>query len=150
MFRWLLLLFLVVPLVEIYVLIQVGTVVGALPTVLLVVLTAVLGAALMRLQGFSTLARVQASLNRGEIPATELVEGAILLVSGALLLTPGFVTDAVGFACLVPPWRTALARWLLGRGIARFHVHTENGPRRGRRDTQRGRVIEGEYRRDDQ
>ncbi|NIR32533.1 MAG: FxsA family protein [Gammaproteobacteria bacterium] len=148
MFRWLLLLFLVVPLVEIYVLIQVGSVVGALPTVLLVVLTAVLGAALMRLQGFSTLARVQASLNRGEIPATELVEGAILLVSGALLLTPGFVTDAVGFACLVPPWRTAMARWLLRRGIARFHVRTQGDTRRGRGE--RGRVIEGEYRRDDQ
>ncbi len=153
MFRWLLLLFLVVPLVEIYVLIQVGTVVGAFPTVLLVVLTAVLGAALMRLQGFSTLARVQASLNRGEIPATELVEGAILLVAGALLLTPGFVTDAVGFACLVPPWRTALARWLLARGIARFRAEAQaqararRGP--GERDSQRGRVIEGEYRRDE-
>lgn len=149
MFRWLLLLFLLVPLIEIYVLIKVGGLVGALPTVLLVVLTAVLGAALMRMQGLSTLARVRTSLDRGEIPATELVEGALILIAGALLLTPGFVTDAAGFACLVPPWRRLLARWLLARGIARLHVQGHARQAGGQRGA-RGRVIEGEYRRDDE
>jgi UPF0716 protein FxsA len=147
LFRWLLLVFLLVPLGEIYVLIKVGSIVGALPTVALVVFTAVLGAALMRAQGFSTLARVQASLDRGELPATELVEGALILLAGALLLTPGFITDTVGFVCLVPPWRRALARWLLARGVGRFQVHLHGRPDQSPGARDRGRVIEGEYRR---
>jgi len=95
-FRYLFLLFLLVPLVEIYFLIQVGKVIGAGWTVFFVVFTAVLGAALLRVQGLSTLNRVQRSLERGRLPAVELLEGLMLLVAGALLLTPGFVTDAIG------------------------------------------------------
>jgi UPF0716 protein FxsA len=153
LFRWLLLVFLLVPLGEIYVLIKVGSIVGALPTVALVVFTAVLGAALMRAQGFSTLARVQASLDRGELPATELVEGALILLAGALLLTPGFITDTVGFVCLVPPWRRGpprgggAPRGLLARGVGRFQVHLHGRPDQSPGARDRGRVIEGEYRR---
>ncbi|MCK5189203.1 MAG: FxsA family protein, partial [Methylococcales bacterium] len=80
--------FLVVPFVEIYLLLQIGGLVGVMPTVLLVVFTAVLGAWLLRRQGFATFQRFQASLAQGEIPAYEMIEGPILLVGGALLLTP--------------------------------------------------------------
>ena len=139
--HWLFLLFLTVPLAEIYVLLEVGGLIGALPTVGAVVLTAVIGAALVRIQGFSTLAQIRESLNRGEVPAVALVEGAFLLVAGALLLTPGFITDAVGFACLCPPLRRFLiTEYLLEKLVV--------AGRRSRspRDPD---VIEGEFRRED-
>lgn len=108
-FAILLLLLLTVPMIEIYVLIEVGRAIGSVSTVILVVLTAVAGAWLLRWQGLVTLARVRSALERGEIPALELVEGLLLLVTGALLLTPGFVTDVVGFAVLIPPLRRLVA-----------------------------------------
>ncbi|GAB4289926.1 MAG: FxsA family protein [Methylophaga sp.] len=113
MFRFLFLLFLLVPLIEIYFLIQVGKVIGAGWTVFLVVGTAVLGAFLLRLQGFSTLQRAQTVMASGQIPAVEMLEGLTLLISGALLLTPGFVTDALGFMLLIPPVRQGLIRQML-------------------------------------
>lgn len=91
------------------ILIEVGGLVGALPTVGLVVLTAVVGVWLLRLEGLSTLMRVQEKLNQGEIPETELLEGIMLIFGGALLLTPGFVTDTAGFVCLIPMLRRPLA-----------------------------------------
>lgn len=100
-FYILFLLFLGIPLLEIYLLIEVGAKIGALPTVFLVVFTAVLGVFLLRIQGFSTLTRLRGTLAQGGIPAVEMLEGAVLLVTGALLLTPGFFTDALGFLCLV-------------------------------------------------
>ncbi len=148
MFRILFLAFLLVPLLEIYLLIKVGGVIGAWPTVFLVVLTAVVGAFLLRLQGFSTLARMQAALARGELPAQELLEGAVLLVAGALLLTPGFFTDALGFCALVPKLRQALARWLMARLLARitpFPPDDFPGQGNGRGP----RVLDGEWRRED-
>ena len=114
-FGLLLALFVSVPLVEIYFLIKVGSFIGATSTILLVLLTAMLGAFLVRVQGLSTLAKVQTSLSRGEIPATELIEGLILLLTGVLLLTPGFFTDALGFLCLVPRIRHRIARSALQR-----------------------------------
>lgn len=140
MFRILLLIFLLVPIAEIYVLISVGGVIGVGWTVFLVVFTAVLGAALVRRQGFATLQRVQASLDRGELPATELLEGLVLLAAGALLLTPGFITDAIGFACLTPPLRRALIRWALAKGVVQS-VHGRTRPNRPV-----DRPLEGEYR----
>lgn len=109
--------FLIVPLVEIYLLIEIGGVIGAGWTIFLVVFTAVLGAQLVRRQGLATLRRVQASLQRDELPALELLEGLCLLVAGALLLTPGFFTDAIGFACLVPSLRTTILRQVLRRAV---------------------------------
>ncbi len=94
-----------------YLLIRVGGYFGALPTIALVMLTAIIGVALLRRQGAATLLRANERLNAGEVPAGEMIEGVMLAVSGALLLTPGFVTDAVGFALLVP----AARRWLVGR-----------------------------------
>lgn len=117
MFRILFLLFLTVPLVEIYFLIQVGQEIGALSTVLLCILTAALGAVLLRIQGMLTLLRAREQLGRGEIPADKLLEGLILLISGVLLLTPGFVTDVIGFLCLVPSLRSLLAMKMLHRAF---------------------------------
>lgn len=114
-FHWLLAVFLLVPLAEIYVLLKVGGVLGALNTIVLVVLTAVVGAALMRAQGFSTVQKVQQLLAVGEIPAIAIVEGAFILVAGALLLTPGFITDFIGFCCLFPALRQTLIRRMLFR-----------------------------------
>jgi len=108
-------LFLAIPLLEIYLLIEVGGMIGAFPTVFMVVFTAVLGAWLLRIQGFATLNRVRRTVADGGIPAIELLEAAVLLVSGALLLTPGFFTDAIGFICLVPSFRRTMIRWTIGR-----------------------------------
>lgn len=117
MFRILIILFLTVPLLEIFLLLKVGSLIGALWTVVLVVLTAVIGVSLLRMQGISTIQRLQACTARGEPPAIPMIEGAFLLFAGALLLTPGFFTDAVGFAILFPPFRQYLAMQILTRGI---------------------------------
>ncbi|MCW9023543.1 MAG: FxsA family protein [Gammaproteobacteria bacterium] len=116
-FRILFLLFLTIPLIEIYLLIQVGEVIGALSTVFLVVATAVLGVWLLRWQGLMTMTKVQTTLARGELPALPMIEGVTLLIAGALLLTPGFFTDAIGFTLLVPPLRQKLAQALLRQGM---------------------------------
>ncbi len=143
-FRILLILFLVVPLLEIYLLIQVGGLIGAMPTVFLVVFTAVLGAFLIRHQGLSTMQRVQATLSLGEIPAVEMLEGLFLLISGALLLTPGFFTDTLGFLCLVPVFRRYVILKFLERSVI---VNPRPAPSSDE-DHHKPRTIEGEYWRD--
>lgn len=108
---WLfLLLFIGAPLIELYFLIQVGSVIGALPTIALSILTALIGGWLVRLQGITVLMRVREMLDRGETPALEVIDGAVLLICGFALLLPGFVTDAIGFLLLIPPVRQALIR----------------------------------------
>ncbi|MFQ5659031.1 MAG: FxsA family protein [Gammaproteobacteria bacterium] len=124
LFRLLLILFFTVPLIEIYLLIQVGGLVGVMPTIGLCVLTAIIGAWLLRLQGLQTLARVQRRLEHGEMPATDLLEGLILLMCGALLLTPGFFTDTIGFLCLVPKIRRYIATSFLNRMFLRGTQYT--------------------------
>lgn len=109
--------FLTMPILEMYLLIQVGGWIGALPTIGLVALTAVVGMTLLRQQGFATLLRGQQRLAEGQLPAQELMEGFALAVGGALLLTPGFVTDAVGFCLLLPPTRRLLVGALVRRGV---------------------------------
>ena len=108
LFPILFVLFFLIPLIEIYILIQVGSVIGAPLTILSVVFTAVLGAYLIRRQGFKTFARFQGKMQTGEIPAQEIVDGFCLLIAGAFLMTPGFFTDAMGFALLIPPVRALL------------------------------------------
>ena len=110
--------FLVVPIIEIYLLIQVGQVIGAGWTIFFVVLTAVLGVWLLRIQGLSTLMRAQRKLQENELQAREILEGMGLVIAGALLLTPGFFTDAVGFFLLFPPTRI----WLVSRIASRMVV----------------------------
>lgn len=144
MFPFVAILFLIVPLVEIYLLIQVGQVIGAGWTILAVVATAVIGVWLLRLQGLSTLMRARQKLDSNELPAQEMLEGVGLIIAGALLLTPGFCTDAIGFLLLFPPTR----QWLTGRLAARMIV---TGPVSGRSPGARDQdVIDGvKYRRED-
>lgn len=121
--------FLIIPIVEIYLLIQVGSLIGALSTIGLVVLTAVLGAAMLRGQGLQTYLRFHQSLSEGRYPATEMLEGVALLIGGALLLTPGFFTDLIGFVCLVPFTRRPLVTWSIARFARTFPdtLHTGSG-----------------------
>jgi len=141
--RVLLLLFIVMPVVEMWLLIIVGGQIGAMATIGLVLLTAVVGAKLLREQGFETLWRGQRKLAEGQLPAQEIVEGIILAVSGALLLTPGFFTDAIGFAGLIPPIRAVFVSRLLSKMVAAPTVAQSGGfaTQQGMRDAD---VIEGE------
>jgi UPF0716 protein FxsA len=111
-----LIIFILVPIVEMWILIEVGGWIGALPTIALVVLTATLGLSLLKRQGLSTLLSARRKMDEGSIPASELVSGVMIAVGGALLLTPGFVTDAIGFALLIPQTR----QWLLFKLIDRY------------------------------
>lgn len=110
--------FIGVPILEIAVFIKAGEIIGLWPTLAIVVLTAIIGAALLRAQGLATLARARHSLDRGEIPVEEVFTGLCLLVAGALLLTPGFVTDTLGFLLFAPPVRHAIGHFVL-TGLAR-------------------------------
>ena len=109
MFRILFALFIVVPIIEITVLMQVGELIGAWPTVAIVIISAWLGAKYVRQQGLATLQSVQTKMAQGEMPSGEIVTGLMLLVAGVLLVTPGFVTDIFGLLLLVPNVRRALA-----------------------------------------
>jgi UPF0716 protein FxsA len=114
----LLLLFLIVPIVELYVMIQVGSWIGVAPTIALLILVSVTGAWLVKREGLGVWARFRAQLDRGVLPTNEILDGFLILLGGALMLVPGFVTDAVGILLLVPPAR-ALARLLLARRFTR-------------------------------
>ena len=136
---------LIIPFVEIYVLLQVGGIIGAFPTIFLVVFTAALGAWLLRRQGFATWQRFQANLAQGVVPAYEMIEGPILLVGGALLLTPGFFTDLVGFACLIPTLRRRIAQYIIENHL----VNSASGDIFNQFKRPPQDIIEGEYSKDD-
>jgi len=112
------LLFLVIPFVELYVIVQVGHVIGLLDTFAVLVLVSLVGAWLVKREGMSVLRRAQAQVDAGRVPGRELVDGVLVLLAGALLLTPGFVTDAVGVLLLLPPVRASV-RALTRRRLAR-------------------------------
>ncbi len=172
-----LLIFIAVPIVEIVLLIQVGQILGWIPTILIVILTAVVGTTLLRQQGFGVMARAAEALAEGRMPVEHVLEGACLLVAGAFLLTPGLLTDTVGFLLLVPPIRVAVAKGVLSRLLKSGYVHVQtaggrpgaaggaradgdNDPRarsgsfrsqtRTHRGTAGGPVIEGDYERVDE
>lgn len=113
-----LLIFIVVPIIEIVLLIQVGQMIGWLATILIVILTAFIGTSLLRYQGFGVMARASETLSAGKMPMEPVIEGMCLLVAGAFLLTPGLLTDTVGFLLLVPVLRIGLAKWILQRILA--------------------------------
>lgn len=140
------LLFLVIPFIEIWLLIQVGSAIGALSTLLLLILAGVLGMFLLRQQGFVTLTRVQRSMNEGQLPAHAMLEGVVLLVGGLLFMIPGFFTDILGLLCVLPPTRHLLLKLWLKRAVVSVHgFQTQASPRQGSRDID-GEVVE---RRDD-
>lgn len=139
----LLLLFIAIPLIEIGLFIQVGGAIGLWPTLAIVVITAVIGTALVRQQGALALDQLRRSFNTLNDPTEPLAHGAMILLSGALLLTPGFFTDAVGFALLVPAVRRAAFNWLRARvQVQSFTMGTETRTRpQGRADD----VIDGDF-----
>ncbi len=155
-------LFIIIPLVELYVIIAVGEEIGAFWTVILVLLTAVIGVNLLRIQGMSTLLRAQRNMAQGAIPAMEMIEGIALAVAGVLLITPGFITDSIGFLLLIPASRRAIIRYIVARSTmqASFRGQSTQWPPNqpppppgsdspdGKRPKV-GRTIEGEYRRED-
>ncbi|WP_456404047.1 FxsA family protein [Thiolapillus sp.] len=136
------------PLLELYVLIEVGSEIGALTTILLSIFTAVLGAALVRLQGVSVLMRVQQTLARGEAPALEMLEGAMIMMSGVMLLFPGFITDIMGFLMLVPPLRRKFILAMLKRSGALSPMEPGTGSNADVK-IHRVNIIQGEYHRND-
>jgi UPF0716 protein FxsA len=145
--------FILTPIVEIAVFIEIGGRIGLWPTLAIVVITALVGTALLRAQGLATMNAARHSLARGEFPMRQVFDGACLLVAGALLLTPGFVTDGVGLALFLPPVRDLLRRWVLASGRIRVDLGAAGRPRddpgaagRPRPDPDsNGGVIEGEY-----
>lgn len=154
------LLFIIIPLVELYLIIKVGGYIGAFWTVMIVIMTAVIGVNLLRMQGFNTLRRAQQNMEQGVMPAMEMMEGIVLAVGGALLITPGFLTDTLGFICLIPVTRRALIRSFISRGSFqmhgfqshefhhrqyRDHDQADGSPRQG----SEGRTLEGEFQRKD-
>ena len=124
-----LLLFFAMPIFEMYLLITVAGYIDALPTIGLVMLTAVIGVSLLKRQGLETLTRGTQKLRAGQLPAQEMAEGVLLAVAGALLITPGFVTDVVGFLILFPPTRVLIASVLLTNvRVQGFHGHSSDAP----------------------
>jgi UPF0716 protein FxsA len=118
----LVLLFIAVPIVEIYVIIQVGQAIGALWTIALLVADSIFGSILMRVQGRAAWRRFNEAIAAGRVPAREVLDGVLVVFGGALLLTPGFVTDVFGLTFLLPPTRALLRRLLVRRFAGRFRV----------------------------
>jgi UPF0716 protein FxsA len=128
----LLVLFIVVPIAEIYVIIKVGEAIGAVPTVLLLVADSVIGSMLLRSQGRRAWARFREVLAAGRVPHREVVDGALVIFGGAFLITPGFLTDVVGVLLLLPPTRVLIRRLLIRRLGRRVTVSSRNGRGHGR------------------
>lgn len=156
----LLLIFVILPIIELTVLIKVGSHIGVLWTLALIFLTAIVGVTLLRAQGLATLMRASRKLEEGTVPAQELAEGFLLALAGALLITPGFVTDAFGFALLVP----ALRHKFLGSVLKMLQLRSVGGMSRTvyeeqevfrrpeqqiHRNSGQTDIIDGEYRRED-
>jgi UPF0716 protein FxsA len=129
---FLILLFLVAPLVELAVIVQVGAAVGVLNTIGLLIAVSLFGAWLAKREGLVTLRRIQLALGRGDIPSREVADGALILMAGALMIAPGFISDVVALLLLFPPtravFRPVLVRSLAKRGRARFTVMGARGP----------------------
>lgn len=150
---WLFAAFLLVPLIEIALFIQVGGLIGLWPTLGVVIVTAILGTYMVKAQGRLAMNNLRQSFNRLEDPGEPLAHGAMILLSGALLLTPGFFTDAVGFALLVPAVRVGVFRWLRSRvSVSSFQMGPDprqpgqpGEPAQDSPQDARPDVIEGEF-----
>ena len=104
--------FTIIPIIEIYLLIEIGSMLGALSAATLVILTGFLGAFLARMQGLQTLYRIRESLREGRMPSGELLDALLIVIAGLVLLTPGFLTDSAGFLLLIPATRNFIKYWL--------------------------------------
>ena len=155
MFPVLLLLFIVMPIIEIAIIIQVGSALGFFPTLAMIILTAVVGASLVRSQGLQTLLTVQQRLEKGELPAEQIIEGLMIAIAGVLLLTPGFVTDTLGMLLLLPICRKFLAKKIQQSNKFKFNSgfsQTGFGQHASFRNDDARNTFEGEFERknDDQ
>ena len=108
----LILAFTIIPIVEIYLLIEIGSIFGVLTAITLVILTGSLGAFMARMQGLQTLFRIQESLREGRMPSSDLLDALLIVIAGVVLLTPGFLTDSAGFLLLIPTTRNTIITWL--------------------------------------
>ena len=169
MFRVLFLLFIIVPIIEIMVLMNVGAWLGAWPTIAIVIITAWLGAKNVKQQGIATLQSVQSKMAHGEMPSDEIVAGLLLLVAGVLLVTPGFVTDFFGLSLLIPQVRKALINSVqqhlktnISSSSAGFSVHSQHFNHSNfdqnnfgqnsadlENESRQGKTIDGEFERKD-
>lgn len=133
MFPSLILLFTILPALELIILLRVGAHIGAGNTLFLIILTGITGASLARMQGFSVLRNIKESLNRGQMPTGEMINGVMILVGGIVLLTPGFITDAFGFILLIPWTRELIKYWFrhkIQQMMAGGHIKTIHSPPR--------------------
>ena len=128
MFGKLLLLFILVPIAELYLFITIGSQLGLGPTLAIIIATAVLGASLTKSQGRRAMEKFQAATAAGRMPAKEAIDGLMILLAGAVLITPGFLTDAVGFLLLVPPFRAIVAGYAGKRLKGKIQVVTPGMP----------------------
>lgn len=125
---YLFLIFVLVPVIELTILIKVGSLIGILNTVAIILLTALIGAYMVRLEGLGVLSRIQQNMQEGVFPTEELIDGGMILVAGALLLTPGFFTDTVGFLMVVPGSRNLIkkmARRYIEKRVSRGTIHID-------------------------
>ncbi|MCA9563816.1 MAG: FxsA family protein [Myxococcales bacterium] len=127
MFARLLLLFTVVPLVELFLLLKVGSIIGPVATLAIVVVTGALGAALAKSQGARVMSRIREETRKGRLPADDMIGGLLILLAGAFLITPGVITDACGFLMLVPPIRRSVAAAIKRSLASSIQVHTFGG-----------------------
>jgi UPF0716 protein FxsA len=143
---WVALTFLLTPIVEIYVIVQVGQAIGAWQTVALLLIESAIGVWLLKREGRRAWRELRLALNQARVPAKELADGALVLVGGTLLVTPGFVTDVVGFFCVLPFTRPLARRVLLAyiaRMVSRGTIHVVAGPH-SRHQARSAPVVDGE------
>ncbi|OEC47188.1 membrane protein FxsA [Pseudomonas sp. 1D4] len=140
-------LFLLFPLIELAVLIKVGSVIGVFPTLLLLVATALLGSFMLRIAGVATAWRARERLARGELPEQEMLEGLMIAVGGGLLLLPGFISDLFGLVCIIPFTRRLVIRRVLQRVTRQAERQRAFSDDPLARNQPRHNVIEGEYER---
>ncbi|RUM86101.1 MAG: FxsA family protein [Candidatus Thioglobus sp.] len=145
-------LFVIVTLLEIYVLVSVGESIGGFSTILLVIITALIGSTLLKQQGWSTMAKAQNAIANGQTPAFEMMEGVVILISGVLLLTPGFITDAVGLLGLMPWSRAYFIDRILRKNAKKVFsqnntvfIHKGQSSEKKDKDKDKKDTIEGEF-----
>jgi UPF0716 protein FxsA len=139
----LILVFIVVPIAELYVIIKVADIIGALPTIALLVADSLLGSWLLKTQGSTVWRRFQETMQAGRIPHREVFDGVLVIFGGAFLITPGFITDVLGVLLLLPPTRAVFRRWLIRRGGRMFGFSIATGRRGGRPVSRQDWDVEG-------
>ncbi len=142
--------FVAITLLEIYVLVSVGEAIGGLSTILLVVITALIGSTLLKQQGWSTMAKAQNAMANGQTPAFEMLEGVVILISGVLLLTPGFITGIVGLLGLVPLSRVYFIDRILSKNTEKIFtqqnsIFIHKSKSSDKKDSGKNDTIDGEF-----